>query len=108
MRIDPERKLFLALKLDGDMRRQYADGKLSSRPAFKPGDPAFLDLIDIRGDLYIGRVLEGGLGLDQLADLDRNIKSIISTTFTVSRLTTPLRIFAIDPGEAAGGLAAAS
>lgn len=108
MRIDPERKLFLALKLDGDMRRQHADGKLSTRPAFKPGDPAFLDLIDIRGDLYIGRVLDGGLGLDQLADLDRNIRSIISTTFSVQRISAPLRIFAIDPDEAVGGLAAAS
>lgn len=108
MRIDPERKLFVALKLDGDMRRQYADGKLSSRPAFKPGDPAFLDLLDIRGDLYIGRVLDGGLGLDQMSDLERNIRSIITTTFSVPRLSASLRIFAIERDEVIGGLAAAS
>lgn len=108
MKVDPERKLFVALKLDGEMRRQHAEGKLSSRPAFKPGDPAYLDLVEIRGDLYIGRVLEGGLGLDQIADLERNIKSIISTTFSVPRLSAPLRIFAIEREEVVGGLAAAS
>jgi hypothetical protein len=108
MRVDPERKLFVALKLDGDMRRQHAEGKLSSRPAFKPGDPAFLDLVEIRGDLYIGRVLDGGLGLDQISDLERNIKSIISMTFSVPRLSATLRIFAMDSEEVIGGLAAAS
>jgi hypothetical protein len=108
MRIDPERKLFLGLKLDAEMRRQHAEGKLIHRPAFKSGDPAHLELLEIRGDLYIGRILEGGLGVDEIADLVRNIKSIVSVTFSVPKLSTQLRIFAIERDELAAGLAAAS
>src|SRR5690242_10547969 len=61
MRVDTAQKLFLGFKLDTDMRRQYADGKLAHRPAFKNGDPARLDILDVKGDLFIGRVVEGGL-----------------------------------------------
>ena len=108
MRVDPERKLFLGLKLDAEMRRQHAEGKLAHRPAFKSGDPAHLELLEIRSELYIGRILEGGLGVDELGDLVRNIKSIVSVTFAVPKLSAPLRIFAIEREELAAGLAAAS
>lgn len=106
MRADPERKLFVALKFDSEMRRQHADGKLRLRPAFKVGDPAHLDLFDVRGDLYIGRVLDGGLSINEIADLERNIKSIVTTTFSIPKPSGTLRIFAVDADELAG-LAAA-
>lgn len=108
MRVDPERKIFLGLKLDSEMRRQYAEGKVIHRPAFKVGDPAYLELLEVRNDLYIGRVLEGGLGLNEIADLERNIKSIVAVTFSVSRPSALLRIFAIERDALAPGLAAAS
>jgi hypothetical protein len=108
MRVDPDRKLFLGLKLDAEMRRQHADGKLAHRPAFKSGDPAHLTLLEIAGDLYMGRILEGGLGVDQIGDLDRNIKSIVSVTFSVPKLGGPLRLFALERDDVAAGLAAAS
>jgi len=108
MRVNPERKLFIGLKLDAEMRRQHADGKLVHRPAFKSGDPAYLELLEIGSDLYIGRILEGGVGVDELGDLVRNIKSIVSVTFSIPKLLAPLRIFAIDRAELAADLAAAS
>jgi hypothetical protein len=108
MKIDPERKLFVGFKLDSEMRRQHSDGRVAQRPAFKPGDPAHLDLLDVRGDLYMGRILDGGLALDELADLERNIKSIIATTFSLPKASGQLRIFAIDRDEIASGFAAAS
>jgi hypothetical protein len=108
MRVDPERKLFLGLKLDAEMRRQHADGKLAHRPAFKSGDPAYLALLEIGADLYMGRIVDGGLGVDEIGDLERNIKSIVSVTFSVPKLTGPLRLFAIQRDDVAAGLAAAS
>src|SRR5262245_46110403 len=107
MRVDTAQKLFLGLKLDSDMRRQYADGKLAHRPAFKSGDPARLDVLDVKGDLFIGRVVEGGVGSDELTDLERNIKSIVAVTFSVQRPGGTLRIFALDRDELAANLAAA-
>ena len=108
MRIDTDQKLFLGLKLDSDMRRQYADGKLVHRPAFKAGDPARLELVELKGDLFIGRVLDPGLALDEVSDLERNIKSIVAVTFSVSKPAGPLRIFPVDRNDASAGLAAAA
>ena len=108
MRVDTEQKLFLGLKLDSEMRRQYAEGKLTHRPAFKAGDPARLELFEVKGDLFIGRILEGGLALDEMADLDRNIRSIVTVTFSLQKKTSgALRVFAIEREELSPGLAAA-
>jgi hypothetical protein len=108
MKIDTERKLFVGLKLDAEMRRLHAEGRVAQRPAFKAGDPAHLDLLDVRGDLYIGRVLDGGLALDEISDLQRNIKSIVAVTFATGKPSGSLRIFAVDRDELASGFAAAS
>jgi hypothetical protein len=64
--------------------------------------------MEIRGDLFMGRVLDGGLPFDELGDLERNIKSIIAVTFSVPKPPGQLRIFAIDRDELASGFAAAS
>jgi hypothetical protein len=107
VRVDTEQKLFLGLKLDSEMRRQYAEGKLTHRPAFKAGDPARLDLFEVKGDLFIGRILDGGLALDEMADLDRNIRSIVTVTFSLPKSSATLRVFAIEREELNTGLAAA-
>ena len=107
MRVDTEQKLFLGLKLDSEMRRQYAEGKLSHRPAFKAGDPARLDLFEVKGDLFIGRILDGGLALDEMADLDRNIRSIVTVTFSLPKKPATPRVFEIECEELSPGLAAA-
>ena len=107
MRVDTEQKLFLGLKLDPEMRRQYAEGKLTHRPAFKAGDPARLDLFEVKGDLFIGRVLDGGLAVEEMADLERNIRSIVTVTFSLPKKPATLRVFAIEREELSPGLAAA-
>jgi len=107
MRIDARQKLFIGLKLDSDMRRQYAEGRLTHRPAFKSGDPAHLELTELGGDIYIGRVIDGGLAVGELDDLERNIKSIVAVTFANAKPSIALRIFAIERDELTAGLAAA-
>jgi hypothetical protein len=107
MRIDTDQKLFLGLKLDSEMRREYTEGKLAHRPAFKAGDPARLDLIEVKGDLFIGRVLDPGLGLDEVGDLERNIKSIVTVTFS-AKAAGPLRIFPVEREDVNAGLAVAA
>jgi hypothetical protein len=108
MRVDTEQKLFVGLKLDSEMRRQHADGKVAHRPAFKLGDPARLELFDVKGDLFIGRVVDGSLACDEVGDLERNIRSIVAVTFSVPKPSGQLRIFAIDRNELPANLAAAS
>ena len=108
MRIDTDQKLFLGLKLDSEMRRQYSEGKLAHRPAFKTGDPARLELVEVKGDLFIGRILDPGLGLDEVGDLERNIKSIVTVTFSVPKPAGPLRIFPVERDDVNAGLAVAA
>jgi hypothetical protein len=108
MRVDTEQKLFVGLKLDSEMRRLHADGKVANRPAFKPGDPARLDLFDIKGDLFMGRVVDGSLACDELGDLERNIRSIVAVTFSIPKPSGQLRIFAMHRNELSTNLAAAS
>src|SRR2546425_5485847 len=95
MKVDPSQKLFLGLKLDAEMKRQYQDGKLAHRPAFKPGDPARLEVLNVQEELFIGRVLEGGLAVEDLKDLERNIKSIVTVTFGNQKPPGGLRLFAL-------------
>jgi len=108
MRVDTEQKLFVGLKLDSEMRRLHADGKVANRPAFKPGDPARLEVFDIKGDLFMGRVVDGSLACDELGDLERNIRSIVAVTFSVPKPSGSLRIFAIHRNDLSTSLAAAS
>jgi len=107
MRVDTEQKLFMGLKLDSEMRRIYGEGKVTHRPAFKPGDPARLELVEVKGDLFIGRALDGGLALDEIADLERNIRSIVAVTFSLPKTSGAVRVFAIERDELSSGLAAA-
>lgn len=107
MKISNDQKLFVGMKADATMRRQIDEGHTKGRPVFKPGDPAHLDTLRNGEDLYIGRVLEGGIPLEQLEDLRRNIRSIVGITFPESRGSgASLRVFAVEDDSGAGFAAA--
>ncbi len=58
--------------------------------------------------MFIGRIVDGGLALDEMADLERNIRSIVVVTFSLQKASGALRVFAIEREELTSGLAAAS
>jgi hypothetical protein len=95
-KVSSERKLFLGLKLDNTMRRHLENGNAVGRPIFKPGDPACLDLVEEKGELYVGRVIDAGFAVEDLDDLKRNIRSIVAITFAQHRPSSPLRLFSIE------------
>jgi hypothetical protein len=108
MKLSSDRKLFLGLKLDAGMKRQVEERKTAGRPVFKAGDPAYLEILEDRGDLYIGRVLDPGFAIDDLDDMKRNIRSIIGLTFPDHKPgSSSMRLFAVDSEElSTAGLAA--
>ena len=65
-------------------------------------------IFDIKGDLFMGRVVDGSLACDEIGDLERNIRSIVAVTFSVPKPSGQLRIFAIHHNELSTNLAAAS
>ena len=96
MRLSRTRKLFVGLKLDGEMRRHLEAGPTPGRPIFKPGDPAYLDVVGHADTTYIGRILDPGFSIEHFDDLERNIRSIIRLRFPEHRPTGSLYLFALD------------
>ena len=92
MKLSAERKLFLGLRLDAAMKRQLDEGKIPGRPIYKAGDPAHLEVMEQQGEFYVGRIIEAGFAIDQLEDLKRNIRSIVSITFTDHKPSTSPRL----------------
>lgn len=107
MKLSGERKLFLGLKVDAAMKRQLDEGKTAGRPVFHRGDPAHLEILEQGGELYIGRILDPGFPIDELEDLRRNVRSIVTLTFPSQKAPTSFKLFAVDEEQFAPGLAAA-
>ena len=101
MKLSSATKLFMGLRVDAAMKRQIDEGNTRGKPVFKAGDPAHLEIIREGEDLYIGRIVDAGLSVDDIGDLQRNIRSILSLTFPEQkRSAASLRIFAVDQEEA--------
>jgi hypothetical protein len=96
MRLSEKRKLFVGLKLDGEMKRQLESGPTQGRPIFKPGDPAYLDVVGDGETTYIGRILAPGFSIEHFDDLERNIRSIVRLRFPDHRTSGSLYLFALD------------
>jgi hypothetical protein len=102
MRLSDKRKLFVGLKLDSEMRRTLEAGPTPGRPIFKPGDPAYLDVVGNGETTYIGRVLDPGFSIEHFDDLERNIRSIVRLRFPEHRPAGSLYLFALDDEAAEG------
>jgi hypothetical protein len=107
IKVDRERKVFLGIKLDSAMRREIEQGPARQRPAFRAGDPAHLELLEVGEDLFMGRVLDHGLAADGIDDLKRNIRSIVQMTFPGQRAGASLNLFPVEVEDVASPLAAA-
>jgi hypothetical protein len=107
MKLSGTRKLFVGLKVDGEMRRALELAPAPGRPIFKPGDPAHLDVLASGEQNYIGRILEPGFSVEHFDDLERNIRSIVRLRFPESKPSGSLYLFALDDDavEPAGSLA---
>jgi len=98
MKLSETKKLFVGLRVDGEMRRALDAGPTPGRPLFKPGDPAHLDVFARGEQNYIGRVLEPGFSVDHFDDLQRNIRSILRLRFPDQKTAGSLFLFALEDG----------
>jgi hypothetical protein len=98
--------IFVGIKINERLRDQLDSSTTSKKPFFEANDPAFLQVLQIDAEEYIGKVIESGTSLEILSNLLMNVKTMlkmICPTFTPAE--GAIKIFALTPTPARAVLA---
>jgi hypothetical protein len=94
VRLDCRAKLFIGFKPEGKLRQAY-DAANHGGYVGEAGDGKFLTTLEVDGQTYLGKVMEGGLSTDRVDDVTRNVLSILRRLVQGERLPGALAIFAV-------------
>jgi hypothetical protein len=92
MRIDFQGRLFFGVKVDSKTRDQLANTSASNRSFFE-GPEAPLTLCVGGADTYIGKIVDGGLGSDELEDMVRHVLSVLDRVAPDRTRRTTVKVF---------------
>jgi len=99
MRIEPERKIFVGLRIDNKMRDQLLNCPQRERQYIDGSNPDYLVQLRAVEDSYIGKILEPGTPALSMEDLKRNIMSILNRIAPGRHREDSVKVFALDEGE---------
>ncbi len=99
MRIEPERKIFIGLRIDNKMRDQLANCAQRDRQYIDGSNPDYLIQLRAVEDSFIGKILEPGTPAVGMEDLKRNIMSILNRIAPGRHREDSVKVFALDEGE---------
>jgi hypothetical protein len=99
MRIEPQRKLFVGIRVDNKMRDQLVNCANRDKHYIDGSDPSYLTQIRAVEDTYIGKVVDAGTSAHTMDDLKRNILSILNRVAPGRHREDGVKIFALDDGE---------
>jgi hypothetical protein len=99
MRIEPERKIFIGLRIDNKMRDQLANCAQRDRQYIDGSNPDYLTQLRAVEDSFIGKILEPGTPAVSMEDLKRNIMSILNRIAPGRHREDSVKVFALDEGE---------
>ena len=94
MELSDRNKLFVGLKLDTGLRRQLEAVSGPDRKYVSGEDPAFLRIVSLGDDLYVGKVIDDRLTTDRVDDVRRNVVSILRRLCPETRIPETLEILA--------------
>jgi len=94
LELSDQNKLFIGLKLDTGLRRQLEAVSGPDRKYVSGDDPAFLRIVSLGDDLYVGKVIEERLTTDRVDDVRRNVLSILHRLCPETRIPEKLQILA--------------
>ncbi len=94
MELSDRNKLFVGLKLNTGLRRQLEAVTGPDRKYVSGEDPAFLRIISLGDDLYVGKVIDDRLTTDRVDDVRRNVVSILRRLCPETRIPEILEILA--------------
>jgi hypothetical protein len=99
MRIEPERKLFVGIRIDNKMRDQLEHCPARDKLYFDGTDARYLQVVRAVEDSYIGKTVEPGAAAVSMDDLKRNILSILTRIAPGRHREDAVKVFALDDGE---------
>jgi hypothetical protein len=99
MRIEPERKLFVGIRIDNKMRDQLEHCPARDKLYFDGSDERYLKVVRAVEDSYIGKAVEPGAAAVSMDDLKRNILSILTRIAPGRHREDAVKVFALDDGE---------
>jgi hypothetical protein len=94
MRVDFQGKLFFGVKVDNKTRDQLANASAGSRSFFE-GPGATLTLCVGGSDTYLGKIVEGGIGSDELEDMVRHVLSVLDRVAPERGRRTQVKLFVV-------------
>jgi hypothetical protein len=98
MRLDPEAKLFIGLKIDSKLREALAQATPGDRRYFDDPNSPYLRVISNAEEQWIGKLFDGGIPPSEIDDIGRNVISILNRIAPGARHSPSLmRIFSVDP-----------
>ncbi len=97
MRLDPDAKLFVGLKIDSKLREALAQATPGDRRYFDDPASPYLRVLSMAEDQWIGKLFEGGIAPNEIEDIGRNVISILNRIAPGARHSPSLmRIFVVD------------
>jgi hypothetical protein len=94
MRVDFQGKLFFGIKVDNKTRELLANASAGSRSFFE-GPSATLTLCVGGADTYLGKIVDGGLGSDELDDMVRHVLSVLDRVAPERSRRTAVKLFVV-------------
>lgn len=99
MQIVKDQKLFFGCKIDSKLRDALANAKPGDRRYFEDPESEFLRICEVGEAKWIGKVVKGGSGVNDVEDIQRNVISILRRIAPNIRLTSAsVKIFAATEG----------
>ena len=98
MRIEPERKLFVGVRIDNKLRDALANCPPRDKGYFDGSDERYLSQLRSADDAYVGRVINSGVTATSMDDLKRNILSLLAR-LGGRRSEDDVKIWCVDEGE---------
>lgn len=91
MKLSDRHPIFVGHKLDGPLRRQL-ENLTGSERKYIEGDGAFLTVLRLGEDGYVGKVVTDRITTDRVDDIRRNVLSILQRLCPESRFPKHLDI----------------
>jgi len=96
MRLDKTCKLFFGCKIDSKLREALAQAKPGDRRYFEDPDSPFLRLCRFGDERWIGKVMDPGLNVTEVEDIQRNVLSILRRIAPeVRKSPSTVKVFAL-------------
>ncbi|KAA3659579.1 MAG: hypothetical protein DWQ10_08540 [Calditrichaeota bacterium] len=92
--------LFVGLKISEKLQDLLDASNASVKPFFKEKNPAYLQILQINNEQYIGKVTTGSTSLENLSNMLMNVKTMIKMICPMFVLTEEaIKVFAVAPKQ---------